>query len=355
MLHQIRKHIFYSSQFALIVLVIFCLLPNFSLAQSENYNNDEPDTEAIAKMKEYLTTKLSLSSDVRGFINQTCPTKRYDIEPNSKNVLRAALNYRWLSLTAATTAKFLPGNNNDALKGKTKSTSYSLNFSFSHLQQNISYNRIKGFYLANTSIFQPGSYKLFPNLVYSGFEGKTAYKFNKDFSLSALNTQTERQLKSEGTFMPSVSYRYYIIDDQTPLTEQNSSQKSNNLEVIFSAGYLYTLVIDQKWYASAGVAPGLGFIHTKSFTRTIHSTDISASLAPLVHLELPLSVGYNSYRFFTGFQFDVAVGAYSHFHTTDVIVNNHSTYQLFMGYRFDAPETLKRITHFAEDHRPKLL
>lgn len=329
-------------------------------AQFENKDDNEPDSNAIKKMNHYLTTKLSLSSDVRGFINQTSPTKRYDIEPNNKNVLRFALNYRWLSLSAATSAKFLPGNNDDALKGKTKSASYALNLSFTHWQQNLSYNRLKGFYLANTNNFLPGwiggrdAYELFPNLVYSGFEGRTAYKFNKDFSLSALNTQTERQLESKGTFMPFVTYRYFILDDRTPLTEQTSSQKSNNFEFVVSASYFLTLVAAERLYASAGVAPGLGFIHTKVFTRTLHTINVSTSSAPLVQLELPLSFGYNADRFFTGIQFDATVGAYAQIHTTDVVINNHSSYQLFVGYRFNAPETLKQFTHLAESHASKI-
>ena len=263
-------------KYGLICSFLVCFFPFICCAQSSGYQSPNQDSLPVVKTSEYVTIKLSLSSDVRGFTSENKGLYKYDIEPNSKNVLKASFNYRWLSLSAATTAKFLPGNNDDALKGKTKSTSYSINLSFKHWQQYLAYNRLKGFYLANTADYQPGwrpgvdEYVQFPNLIYSSFEGRTAYKFNQNFSLAAINSQTERQVKSAGTFMPYISYRYYSIKDKTPLTTQNSSQQSNNLEMIFSAAYLYTIVLQHKLYFSTGLAPGIGFIHTKLFTRTIN-------------------------------------------------------------------------------------
>lgn len=334
------------------------MLPFIGYAQS--LHNPQNDSLKIYKTSEYITVKLSLSSDVRGFISENKGLYKYDIEPNSKNVLRASFNYRWLSLSAATTAKFLPGNNDDILKGKTTSTSYSVNLSFKHFQQYIYYNRLKGFYLANTADYQPGwrlgldAYIQLPNLIYSGFEGRTGYKFNQNFSLAAINTQTERQVKSAGTFMPYISYRYYSINDKTPLTTQNSSQQSNNVEMVFSIAYLHTLVLNHTMYFSAGLEPGIGFIHTKLFTRTIDEEIISRSNAPVVQLEVPLSIGFNSKRFFVGAQYNAEANSYKQGHTANVIVNNHSSYQLFIGYHFNASEKFKSIMDEADKKRSKL-
>jgi Domain of unknown function (DUF4421) len=179
-------------------------------------------------MDQYLTFRVSMNNDVRGFVIKN--VVRYDIKPNDKNLLKFSVNYRWFSFSYSTAPKFIPGNNDDELKGETKTRAYSLNFNFNHWIQGLSYNYVKGYYLNNTSIFvNPwvegvDPYIQFPDLVYNNFSGRTAYKFNKNFSFNAIGPQTERQLISAGSFVPAIAYNYYTINDKTALTGQNSSQ-----------------------------------------------------------------------------------------------------------------------------------
>jgi hypothetical protein len=151
-------------------------------------------------------------------------------------------NYRFISLSIRYIPKWLPGNDDEDLKGKTKGGGFGLNFTYSKWMQHLSYSKTKGFYLENTSEHRPGwedgdPYVQFPDLEFKNFQGITAYKFNPGYSINAVAWQTERQVKSAGSFIPHFLYRYYISDNKAAPTPGGFTQKSNNLELVLGAVY----------------------------------------------------------------------------------------------------------------------
>jgi hypothetical protein len=169
----------------------------------------------------------------------------------------------------------------------------------------------------------------------------TAYKFNKNFSFNSLSVQTERQIKSAGTLMPWLMYNYYIVDDKTPLTGQNSSQKSNNFEALLSLSYFYTFVFKENFYVSAGAAAGAGMIFTKLFTRYPTEEVITQSNNAISRFEGAGALGYNGIRFFAGGQVIGSRESYGTKGTSAVTVHDRLIWQVFTGYRFNAPKFLK--------------
>ncbi|MEO7210032.1 MAG: DUF4421 family protein, partial [Chitinophagaceae bacterium] len=298
-------------------------------------------------MDSFLSGKLSNSNDFKNFTVRN-PTK-YEIDPNDKSIVKLFINYRWLSVSISTAPNFLNADNNDLIKGTTTTTAFALNLNFTHWAQTFSYARIKGFYLDNTADFIPNwrkgidPYIQFPDLVYTGFAGQTAYTFNKKFSFNALSAQTERQLKSAGTFRPSVSYNYDIVDNKILLTGQDSSQKSKTLQLLLSAGYYHTFVINKNFYFSAGLNPGIGIISTKFYNRQPQETIITRYLNILYHTEATIALGYNSERFFVGGQLTGATSSYDQHNISTSITTQGLTYQVFAGYRFGAPKFLKKV------------
>jgi len=334
-------------------LFMVTLFPVFIQAQPvDTIQKINPVNAYIENMNDYVNFRLSLNNDIKGF--HVYNTVNYNLEPNDKNILRLSASYRWLSVAFGMAPKFIAGNDDDALKGETKTTAFSLNFNFNHWMQSLAYNKVKGYYLANKSAYpvswQEGEdpYIRFPDLVYNSYAGQTAYKFNKNFSFSALSTQTERQLKSAGTFMPALIYSYYIVDDKTKLTGLNASQKSNNLEMLLAAGYYYSCVISKQYYISAGVTPAVGFITTKLITRSADGDIVTQYTNPVYRLDAVCSLGYNGERFFTGAQFLISDEGYKQNKTINVIVSDHFTYQFFVGYRLKAPRFLKQGLSNAE-------
>lgn len=314
----------------------------------------------IERMTDYLSLKVSATDNIEGFVVRTTAVK-YDLRPNDKTAVKLSFNYRFISFNISTTPKFIPGNNDNQLKGKSKYSNFSLGFNFNRWVQGLSYTRARGYYLENTRDYRQGwregtdPYAQFPDLVYQSFQGQTAYKLNKNFSFNALNVQTERQLKRAGTLMPFLSYRYYIVDDRTPLTGQAQSQKSNNFETVISLAYYYTFVARQKFYASAGLAPGAGIIFSKLVTRSTTESITTRYNNPIYRVEGGIALGYNSERFFAGAQLTASSAVYSRKKVVNIIENERASYQLFVGYRFGAPGFLKRILDQAEEKESQLL
>lgn len=343
----------------LVITLVVLLLPAAIFAQPAD--TVITATKQIGHIEHYdssLMFKLSLNDDIKNFLVHNNITT--DLRPNDKNSLKLSASYRWLALSYSNAPKFIPGNDDDTLKGKTKATAFAFNFNFTHWIQAIAYNKVKGYYLENTADFEPGwnkgdAYIQFPDLVYTGFSGQTAYKLNENFSFNALSTQTERQLKSAGTLMPALLYNYYIVDDKTKLTGQNSSQKSNNFELLLGAGYFYTYVFKKEFYISAGVLPAAGFITTKLLTRTPAGEETTHYTNAIFRADGACALGYNGKRFFAGTQLMISDEAYNQDKTISLIVSDRLTYQVFLGYRFNAPGFLKRSVNKAEQTGSELI
>ena len=335
------------------------LFPAFIQAQSADSITSKVPIDYIQKMDQYLAVKFGFTNDVRSFTVKN--SALYKIYANDKTNIRLSANYRWLSASVSLTPKFIPGNNDNSLKGNTEALSFGLGFNFNNISQTLSYARVHGYYLHNTEDFEPtwrrgaDPYIQYPDLVYYGYFGRTTYKFNKKFSFSALTAQTQRQLKSVGTFIPSLSYNYYIIDNDEILTGQNGSLKSKNLELLLSAGYYQTFIMHDHFYFSMGLVPGVGLITTKAMKELSSETVTDRYVNVIYRLEASSAFGYNAERLFFGAQLTAAASGYDQYITSNVIISNQLYYQVFAGYRFSAPDFLKNLLDKIESKTGRVL
>ena len=159
--------------------------------------------------------------------------------------------------------------------------------------------------------------------------------------MKSLTTQTERQLKSAGSFIPLVAYRYYIVDDRTPLISSSTSQRSNNFEFAISAGYHYTFVIKQNFYFSLGFTPGVGYNFTKLYTRSQSDNMITRSKSPEFRWDGRGAIGYNGDRFFAGAILNLGGSSFRQENTTVINHDYTAFYQVFIGFRLNAPGILR--------------
>jgi len=219
---------------------------------------------------DYINLKFDVDSNNERFeVNNN--TFDYDIRPNASNVSRLSVNYKFLSAGYSYIAQFISGNNDDDLKGKTKGKSFWLNLNFNHWVQDLKYGRVKGFYIVNSGDYEnpwiegTTPYIQFPDLEVTSLSGSTSYKFNSNFSLKAISTQTEIQLKSAGSFIPGLLYSFYNIDNKS--SSQSSSQRSETYEILTNFAYYYTFVLNKNWYASAGVSLSIWCSYTELLTR----------------------------------------------------------------------------------------
>ncbi|KAA9040818.1 DUF4421 domain-containing protein [Ginsengibacter hankyongi] len=337
--------------YTFLIFLLLHVIAQTSFAQTDAGNRDSIFHEYIENYNDLLTFKMSLGSKEDGFDLEN--TSRYKIRSNNKTKLNAGINYRWLAFSLTFAPNLFNENVDHNIKGETKSFGFGFSSNFHHIIQKINYSRVKGYYLDNTNAFDPtwkagDPYIHLPGLIFRSFSGQTAYKFNDNFSFNAINSQTERQVKSAGTFLPSVSYQHFVVKDPTPLPGQSSSQKSKTLEVVFSPGYYYTLVTPSHLYASAGVSPGIGFSRTKLLTRESSGNAGTIYKRTVYQVESVLTFGYDSRRFFTGIQITTGAYGYSHTNGDYAILPQRGSGSLFIGYRFNAPKKLTAAMDKAE-------
>lgn len=333
-------------------LLLFMIFGKCALGQSGPVDTlqPQPKPSKIEKMDQFMTFKLTQSSDAERLGVETSTTDIL-LSPNATSNTRLGFTYRFIDIGVSVVPRFLPGNNDDEEKVKTYSAGLSTSFVFRHWVQELAYKRTKGFYLENTSDFDPNwvpgkPYLQIPDLVYTQYKGATAYNFNAQFSVSAVAFQSERQLKSAGSFIPQLLYRYYITDDQSEITPTGFTQKAKNLELLLGTGYHYTLVVARQWYASLGLTPNIGYLFTRLDTRSRTETFKSSQNNFMFRFDGRAGIGYNGSRFFAGAYLNWQNASYRQQHTTASTRDDYAVFHLSAGYRFLAPKWMKQSVDY---------
>ena len=306
----------------------------------------QPDSTYVEKLPQFLSVKWSQSTD-NNAIGVHSPAQVISLRPNASSVSRIHLNYDFIGVSFKFRLGFLPGNNDEDIKGKTKGFGLDFAINRTHWLHELSYSRLKGYYLYNMSDFFPDwekgdPFQQFPQLTLTRYQGLSSYKFNPNFSVNALTNLTERQLKSTGTFMAHLFYQYYTSRDGSPLLPGGSRQRSNNIEILAGGGYYHTFVVGKRGYISLGASPLAGFVHSRIKTET-GSQQLAGNQANFIaRLNTKAGAGYNGSRFFAGVYF---TGNLSTMKQENTVVNTHESQvfvMAFAGYRLQAPAWLQR-------------
>lgn len=312
----------------------------------------------IERMDSYLGFKMSLTNDVEGFTINNGDYK-CRIQPNTYLKTRFSVNYRFISLAIGLHPEFFARNSDEDEKGETKTTNIYLKLNFNHWNQNLYFNRNVGYYVEDISgvanLTKSDGYIQLPELTYWAIGGSTSYKINEGLSLRAIRIQTDRQLKSAGSFIPAISYKYYVIDTKDSIPNFSAPKRFNNFELITSVSYYYTQVFRHNLYASMGIEPGIGLAFNTTTTYHPDNKESSNSFNPMYRALAEAGVGYNAKRFFMGAQVTVSLTSYNPNSNNSVLINDKTNYQIFFGYRFNAPRQVKTMTDKAEQTGTKIL
>lgn len=257
----------------------------------------QSDTIYIESMDDKLSVKIDVDNDIETF---TALENGIDfkIQPNIDYRTEVSIHYRFISFKLGLSPHLFTNFDEDN-KGETKVFKLETDFYIHKWIQTLSYSQIKGFYSPDFPLPSdfPTDYLILDQLKTYNYKGITRYRFNENYSIKAITTQTEIQRKSAGTFMPSLNYSY------NRLVNGATNQKLNTLNFILSAGYLHTFVINKKIYASIGASPGAGVdfntIKVKTDSGEIKDKDTNYTL----NFDGHLGLGYNSSRWFGGAYF----------------------------------------------------
>lgn len=299
-----------------LVILYFLLIPALARAQADSispyYKKFEND---LAVQVFALNTSNNFS------INYLQDNLVVDVIPNQKTTLGVAVQYDIVSFSIGFAPKFFANNHDN--KGS-KMTSYSLNFFPGKFMQHFDL-----YYQRGMSLQVPGAELYLPRLKSLKIGGSTSYFFNKNFSYRATAFQNERQLRSAGSFAPTLSYYYTELNGKA---EPLLGDKSYFVDVALCPGYYYNWVIAKSFLVSGGASLGAGITTT---------VDDNTTTNLLFAGSLQIALGYNSERFFCAV--NLRSNFFSHETEQDIVMSNSIAYATaFAGYRFDPPGVLER-------------
>lgn len=286
-----------------LLAVVLTLAQKHSIAQHFKKQDSTSIKRFIESNRKQIHITLSQNTDIEN-LSQTTGQNNYHLSPNNNSITKLSFSYQFISFSIRFIPKFIPGNNDIATKGNTISHGLGFTYNYKNWYAQFNYHKTSGFYLENSSDYIPGwqtgdKYLQLPDLQYQEYQTGFFYRSNSLFSFNALLNQTERQIQSTGTWLPGISIRNYIIDNQGA-TAGTSSQRSNNVEGMLSAGYQYTAVRNKSWFGTAGFIPAIGLLHTKIITR-LPSGDIQSSEKNIVYRLRGIGgLGYQSKKWYAG-------------------------------------------------------
>lgn len=307
------------------------------------------DTARIKSYADQIMVRINLDTNVENYIFTEGPEDNpletiFSI--NNKTRASFSVDYRIISATISFTPDFLPGNNDDALKGNSSYTDLRFRFFPKKFIQTVYYKNVKGFYMENMSDFFPewkegtDPYLQFPDLRVQSFGGSTAYVLKDNFSLKSIYTQGEWQKESRGSWVPFVDYDLSVFRDIL------NRQKSKETQYSFGAnmGYFYNWVLGagKRVNIAPNISLGLGGMFSNSWDIRDDGTKFNKENTQYLTLRFAagLHIGYNTDRFLFGGKFNV--NAYAYNEDNQNVQNNNVYGLLYIGYRFPPPKAVQR-------------
>lgn len=320
----------------------------FLLGLIYTHTEAQTDSTNIKSYVNQIMLRVNVDTNLESFtfseVNGEDVIKETVVSINNKTKTSLSVDYRSISATLSFAPRFLPGNNDNALKGNSSYTDFRLRFFPKRFIQTLYYKNVKGFYVENMQDLIPGwqeerdGYIQFPDLRVQTFGGSTSYVLKKDFSLKSIYTQGEWQKSSKGSFVPFLDYDFTIFRD---ILEGRKS-KEHQYNIGANIGYFYNWIIADKVSVAPYLTVGVGGKFT-SFRDTLE--DGSKGLKQkeqyvTVRGSGGLHIGYNSDRFLFGGKLNFNATAYDQ--RNNYIVENNNIYGLiYIGYRFAPPKAVK--------------
>ena len=317
---------------------ILLLIPLFSskmLSQkTDSLSANTKDNTYITYYEDAIKIRLNLSNTFNSFyIKQSETNLAFHLTPNQR--IRSTLTaiYKFIEVDIGYTPEFIRFNKDDRIKGESKFFNMGATFYFSSWRQQLQYSKTKGFYVDKKELSTSENI-LFPDFQVIKIGGTTSYILNKNFSFRSIYIQSEWQIKSTGSFVPGISYYYTRIRNSHP-------SEDRIIDIAAGPAYYYNWIIDKSFLISGGAYAGLGYNQTKTVYNDASPTEMVDGLS--LQTQIRGTLAYNSTRFYTG----ITASLNSVYYKTDPTIqvrDNQQFYEFFIGYRFNAPDKLRKIT-----------
>ncbi len=348
-----------------LLFISILLLPLLVYSQNEEIKNDSLSSlnSFIEDHSNQLNIRVDVSNDEVRY-SMPYENDKADIRTNLKASYGIVLSYRFLSVRLGVRPTLSESELEN--KGRTDRFRFRLKLLFDKWTHRLEYNYRRGFYLENTSeydndIENPNFRIQFPYLTTNILSGSSQYKFNDNYSIKAIESNTEIQLKSAGTFLAGIDYALYFVkgtghvkfEDQG-IVNRDTYNEYSGFSSIFNAGYHYTFVFHKYWYANVYGDPGVGIdFHTTKFFNTNENTS-NNNTSMFFAFKTGIFAGYNGKNIYFGGEYNYNVNS-EKFNDDDItLLPIKSNFNLFFGYRFKAPKQVRKPVEYIENKVPVL-
>jgi len=284
------------------------------------------------------------------------------IKTNLNASLGLVFSYKFVSVRLGVRPRLSDSSKEN--KGETDFFRVRVKLLFDNWAHQFEYNYTRGFYIENTKDFGTLSSDFhiqFPNLTTNIISGSSHYKFNKNYSVKAVESNTEIQLKSAGTFLVGINYAFYdvagtdkVIGEDNTIFYKPTYSEYNGFSAIINAGYHYTFVLHNYWYVNIKANPGIAF---DFYDSTIYSEDTNAknkNNSTFFALYSGVAAGYNGKKYYFGAGFNYNVNS-EKFNDDNISLQPIKyNFHIFIGYRFKAPKQISMPIDLIEDKVPIL-
>jgi hypothetical protein len=364
---MIRKLEIKCFQFSIIPfwVLVFCISSPLSAQEAENVNKKVKDSSSyndyIIDYKKRFNVKLELSNDITTYTMVNNGVE-YDLTPNLNLRYAVVFSYKFLSVRIGIRPKIT--DEQQEKKGGSDTFRFRLQMLFDNWNHVLEYNIDKGYYVSNTNNFVPFENDVrlqFPEMSSNILFGSSSYKFNKNYSMRAFQSQTEIQAKSAGSFMPGISYSFYGITGTEVLKNINGDRinrdyynEYNGANLALNIAYYYTFVFKKYWFANAYGVPSVGI---DFYTTKISSPEgqiKTNSTQTFLALNYGLGGGYNGDKIFFGGEIKNRLTNEKYSSEKVRITPEQNHFSIYFGYRFRAPKPISKPVDLIENKVPIL-
>lgn len=339
------------SSLASLSIILYCISLSVNAQDKDAYYKEMQarhaktfgyDPEFRVNYSENIALRANFFSDIATYQFKNLNTGQlYELNPVAESLIGVAMDYKWFSLGLSFGPKFLLTNIDQELQEKSQSFKFDLNAFYSdQWGQTFTLLFNRGFNVTSFNTELNNDLNALKNTEFQFYGGSTFFIINENFSYRAYKFQTERQLKSAGSFVPKLSYSYSVTNPN--ITEPVvilDIDKIKSLDIIADIGYYHTFVHNKTWYLTLAAQPGIGY--NSSRYHVINSTNKNFDSLSFA-LNVELGIGYNSYRWFFG-----VLGNWRNYNNTnneqDQINRDSAYFKIHLGYRLNDNKPMRNF------------
>ena len=351
----------------IISILLFSLIPLLVFPQEIEQEKDSIATienPYIEDHSDQLNIKIDVTKDeIKYFI--PFDDEKAAIQTNLKTSYGLVFSYKFLSIRLGIRPSL--SNSEKENKGETDFFRFRVKLLFDKWTHRLEYNYTRGFYIKNTqeiaiTTSNPNFHIQFPRLTTNIITGYSQYNFNDNYSFKSIESNTEIQLKSAGSFVIGLNYTFYnaegsdyLIQEGGEIINRTDYHDYKGFNTILNAGYYYTFVFNKFWYLNAYAKPGIAidFYHSTFHSENNSNVEKKHNEA-FFFLNTGFAAGYNGRKYYFGIEYNYAANS-EKFDSDNISLQPiKNSFHVFIGYRFKAPKQVTKPVDLIEEKVPIL-